>query len=42
MTNREEMRRPTAEAVMLADGVWGHRSSAARVAREQQTGPQEI
>src|SRR5438034_3175686 len=33
--------RPSARALMLADGVWGHRSSAARGAREQRTGPQE-
>ena len=31
-------RSPTARAVVLRDGVWGHRSSAAR---EQRTGPQE-
>src|SRR5213078_3690717 len=32
--------RPSARALKLADGVWGHRSSGARGAREQRTGPQ--
>src|SRR5439155_18197330 len=32
--------RPSARALELADGVWGHRCSAARAAREQRTGPQ--
>src|SRR5262249_8074105 len=35
------MRRPTAKAVELADGVWGHRRSAARGAREHRTGSQD-
>ncbi|TMA98870.1 MAG: enoyl-CoA hydratase/isomerase family protein [Deltaproteobacteria bacterium] len=33
--------RPAPRGAEPADGVWGHRSSAARVAREQRTGPQE-
>src|SRR5439155_22942834 len=32
--------RSSAGALKLADGVWGHRSSGARGAREQRTGPQ--
>src|SRR5439155_17722145 len=32
-------RRPSARALMPADGVRGHRSSAGRAAREQRTGP---
>src|SRR5437667_5993262 len=34
-------RRPSPRALTLADGVWGHRSSAAPEGREQRTGPQE-
>src|SRR6266566_2654684 len=32
--------RPSARALTPADGVWGHRSSAAPEGREQRTGPQ--
>src|SRR5438094_982494 len=34
-------RRPSPRALTPADGVWGHRSSAAPEGREQRTGPQE-
>src|SRR5262249_57308112 len=37
----EENRRPSARALEPADGVWGHRRSAARAAREHRTGPQK-
>src|SRR6266404_45274 len=32
--------RPSAEALILADGVWGHRKRAGRGAPEHWTGPQ--
>src|SRR5437016_2935398 len=34
--------RPSARALTPADGVWGHRSSAAPEGREQRTGPQNL
>src|SRR5438034_8244689 len=39
--DRERRRRPSAKALVLADGVWGHRKRAARrEPREHWTGPQ--
>src|SRR5206468_971327 len=39
-TGRAPSGRPSARALEPADGVWGHRKRAARVAREHWTGPQ--